>query len=81
MKLYNNYRWWLSWRVLKFLFLGLGKKFYYICLFRLFIYGGVWESVSFLDVNKLDLYLIDVCISIIGFRDYLGNNCWLFIFK
>lgn len=41
----------------------------------LFVYGGYWEIVSFLDVNKLNLYLIDVCGNIIYFWDYLGKNC------
>lgn len=81
MKLYNNHRWRSSWRVLKLPFSGSGKNFYHTCLSRLFIHGGVRESVSFLDVNKSDLYLTDVCISTTGSRDYLGNNCRLPIFK
>ncbi|MGD1806541.1 diaminopimelate decarboxylase family protein [Dapis sp. BLCC M126] len=41
------------------------------------VHGGYREIVSFLEVNKSDLYLTDVCGNTTYSRDYLGKNCQL----
>ena len=45
------------------------------------VHGGYREIVSFLDVNKSNLYLTDVCGNTTYSRDYLGKNCQLPILK